>query len=173
MGMYKHVREAWKDPKENIPEVWKERLIEWRKDPTIKKIERPTRIDRARNLGYKSKQGFVVARIKVRKGKRKKPKVSGGRRSKRQKSRLDPDKSKQRIAEERVSKKYSNLRVLNSYWVAEDGKQKWYEVILVDPEHPAIENDDDINWICDSSEKNRAVRGKTTAARKARRNRPK
>lgn len=173
MGMYEHIREAWKKPKERLPQLWKERLIKWRKDPTMKRIERPTRIDRARNLGYKSKQGFSVIRIKVRKGKRRKPKPAGGRRSKRQSNRYDPDKSKQRIAEERVSKKYPNMRVLNSYWVAEDGKQKWYEVILVDPEHPAIKKDKDINWICDPNEKDRAVRGKTASAKKARRRRPK
>ena len=38
-------------------------------------------------------------------------------------------KSIQRIAEERVSRRYPNLEVLNSYWVGEDGKNKFYEVI--------------------------------------------
>jgi large subunit ribosomal protein L15e len=53
--------------------------------------------------------------------------------------------------------------VLNSYWVGEDGRQKWHEVIMVDPNHPAIENDDDLNWICDDTHKNRALRGLTSA----------
>jgi len=55
--------------------------------------------------------------------------------------------------------------VLNSYWVGEDGSQKWFEVILVDPNHPAIENDDDLNWICDSAHTNRAFRGLTSAGK--------
>jgi len=43
-----------------------------------------------------------------------------------------PAKSLQKIAEERVAKKFSNLKRLNSYWVWEDGKYKWFEVVLVD-----------------------------------------
>jgi large subunit ribosomal protein L15e len=58
--------------------------------------------------------------------------------------------------------------VLNSYWVGEDGSQKWHEIILVDPEHPAIENDDDLNWICDDAHTNRALRGLTSAGQQNR-----
>ena len=56
----------------------------------------------------------------------------------------------QRIAEARADRKYPNLEVLNSYWVGEDGKNKWFEVILVDPHHPVIKSDKNLNWICDS-----------------------
>ena len=31
-----------------------------------------------------------------------------------------------------------NLRVLNSYWINQDGVYKYYEVILVDPSHKAV-----------------------------------
>ena len=72
------------------------------------------------------------------------------------------------IAEERASKKYRNLRVLNSVWVGEDGSQKWFEVIMVDPEHPAIENDSDLNWICDDTHRGRAFRGLTSAGKRGR-----
>lgn len=41
-------------------------------------------------------------------------------------------------AEERVGKRCGNLRVLNSYWVNQDGVYKYYEVILVDPHHKAV-----------------------------------
>lgn len=41
-------------------------------------------------------------------------------------------------AEERVGKRCGNLRVLNSYWVNQDGVYKYYEVILVDPNHKAV-----------------------------------
>ncbi len=57
------------------------------------------------------------------------------------------------------------MRVLNSYWVGEDGSQKWFEAILVDPNHPAIENDDDLSWICDDDHTNRAFRGLTNAGK--------
>lgn len=166
--MYKYIKEKWENPKEELSEEWRKRLAKWRDENAVKRIERPTRIDRARNQGYKSKQGFVVARARVRKGTRKSKKPSGGRRSTRSGRYYNKDKSKQRIAEERTSKKFPNLRVLNSYWVGEDGKNKWYEVILVDPEEPAIKEDEDINWICEDSEKDRALRGKTSAGKKAR-----
>ena len=32
---------------------------------------------------------------------------------------------------------------LNSYYLAEDGKHKFYEVMFVDPTHPSILNDRD------------------------------
>jgi len=74
----------------------------------------------------------------------------------------------QRIAEARADRKYPNLEVLNSYWVGEDGKNKWFEVILVDPHHPVIKSDKNLNWICDSSVRGRTTRGKTSAGRKGR-----
>lgn len=167
MGMYKYLREEWKDPDE-LPKELKERLVKWRREKAVKRIDNPTRIDRARSLGYKSKQGFIAARARVSKGTRKREKSSGGRRSKRSGAKYPRKKSKERVAEERTSKKFPNLRVLNSYWVGEDGQYKWFEVILVDPEHPAIKNDKDINWICQDSERDRALRGKTSSGKKAR-----
>jgi len=41
-------------------------------------------------------------------------------------------------AEERVGRRCANLRVLNSYWINQDGVYKYYEVILVDPNHKAV-----------------------------------
>ena len=77
-------------------------------------------------------------------------------------------KSTQRIAEERTAKRYPNMEVLNSYWVGEDGKNHFYEVILVDPVHPAIMKDKNINWISDVKHKRRVLRGKTSAGKKGR-----
>ena len=78
-------------------------------------------------------------------------------------------KSIQRIAEERVSRRYPNLEVLNSYWVGEDGKNKFYEVIMIDPEHPAIKSDKDLGWVSSgSSHRGRAFRGKTGAGKRGR-----
>ena len=49
-------------------------------------------------------------------------------------------KNTQRIAEERVARHFPDLEVLNSYWVGEDGKHKFFEVILT-IHTPAIIND--------------------------------
>lgn len=164
---YSHVREAWKEPDEGkVRQLQWERKQRWRKQGSIVRIDRPTRIDRARALGYKAKQGIVMVRASVRKGTARKSRFKAGRRSKRMGiNRIGRTKNTQRIAEERTSRKYPNLRVLNSYWVGEDGKQRWFEVILVDPHHPAIENDEDLNWICDPSHRNRAFRGLTSAGK--------
>jgi len=169
-SFYSHIREAWESPKEGkLAELQWQRQQEWRRQGAIERVERPTRLDRARSLGYKAKQGVVVARVAVRKGTARKQRFKAGRRSKRQGvNKITRRKSIQRIAEERASRKFRNLRVLNSYWVGEDGSRKWHEVILLDPNHPAIENDGDLNWICDDSQSGRAFRGKTSAGQKGR-----
>jgi large subunit ribosomal protein L15e len=77
-------------------------------------------------------------------------------------------KSLRRIAEERAQKHHPNLEVLNSYWVGEDGKQKFYEVILVDPNHPEIVNDPQIAWITAPVHKGRVYRGLTSAGTEGR-----
>jgi large subunit ribosomal protein L15e len=79
-----------------------------------------------------------------------------------------PAKSLRLIAEERASKRFPNLEVLNSYWVGEDGRAKWFEIIMVDPDHPVIKTDKDINWICQGQHHGRVFRGLTSAGKKVR-----
>ena len=165
MGFYKYVREVWKKPRENLGELWQKRLIEWKKQPSTLRIEKPTRIDRARSLGYKAKPGFILVRQRVMRHKRQRPKFSGGRRSKHMRRKKVLNMSYQWIAEQRAEKRFVNCSALNSYYAGEDGKYFWYEVILVDRAHPSIKADPRINWICD--ERGRAARGLTSAARKS------
>ncbi|KAJ7790369.1 ribosomal protein L15e, partial [Mycena olivaceomarginata] len=40
--------------------------------------------------------------------------------------------------EERVGKRFGNLRVLKLYWINQDGVHKYYEVILVDSNHKIV-----------------------------------
>ena len=82
MSMYKHIRELWKKPKENLGELWRKRLIEWKKEPTTIRIDRPTRLDRARSLGYKAKPGYIIIRQRVMRQSRQRPKFASGRRPK-------------------------------------------------------------------------------------------
>jgi len=168
MGFYKYIRETWKQPKQNLGSLWKERLIQWRREPVTIRIERPTRLDRARSLGYKAKQGFVIVRQRVSRGGRQRPKIRKGRRSKHSRRRKIVGKSYQWIAEERSSKKYVNCEVLNSYYVAEDGKFYWYEIILVDKAHPQILADKNLRWIAEKQHTRRVFRGLTAAGRRSR-----
>ncbi|MBS7649108.1 MAG: 50S ribosomal protein L15e [Candidatus Bathyarchaeia archaeon] len=134
MLAYKYMAEAWRRPSEShVEEIMRERVIEWRRQPTVYRIDKPTRIDRARRLGYKDKPGYVVIRVRVRRGGLRKPRPSSGRRQKRMGvSKFKPAKSLRLIAEERAARRFPNLEVLNSYWVWEDGRYKWFEVIMVD-----------------------------------------
>ena len=168
MGMYQYIRETWKKPKENLGDIWKERLIRWRKEPVIIRIEKPTRLDRARSLGYKAKQGFVIVRQRVSRGGRQRPKIRAGRRSKHFGRRKIVGKSYQWIAEERAAKKYHNCEVLNSYYVAEDGRYYWYEIILVDKAHPQILADKNLRWIAEKQHTRRVFRGLTAAGKRSR-----
>ena len=165
MGLYQYVREAWKKPHESMPELWKERVIAWRREEATTRIEHPTRIDRARSLGYKAKQGYVVVRQRVLRGGHERPQIKSGRRSKRNGIRLTLRKNYQHIAEERAQRHFQNLTVLNSYWVAQDGKYFWYEIILVDPDHPVIKSDPKINWICRAKNQGRVFHGQTSAGK--------
>ena len=146
-----------------------ERLLTWRRETTVTRLERPTRLDRARAVGWKAKRGFVLARVKVRRGGQGKRAIIAGRRPKRKGiARMVLAKSLQRIAEERAQKHYPNLEVLNSYWVGEDGQQKFFEVVLIDPAAPEILADPRLQWIASSVHKGRVFRGLTKAGREGR-----
>ena len=49
------------------------RCWEYRQLPGVIRLTRPSRPDKARRMGYKAKQGYVVYRTRVRRGGRKKP----------------------------------------------------------------------------------------------------
>jgi large subunit ribosomal protein L15e len=168
MGMYKYIQDLWKKPKENMPELWKERLIAWRREPVTVRLERPTRLDRARTLGYKALQGIIVVRQKLTRGGRQRPKIRKARRPKTRRHKKIVGVNYQKIAEERANKKFPNMEVLNSYWVAEDGNLIWYEIILVDGNHPVIKSRKQYQWVAEPANKNRVFRGITSAGRKSR-----
>ncbi|MBI2140418.1 50S ribosomal protein L15e [Candidatus Woesearchaeota archaeon] len=165
MGMYQYVREAWKNPRESLGQVWKDRMAAWAEGPSIIRVEKPTRIDRARSLGYKAKQGYVVVRVKLLRQGRMRPKFAGGRKPKTMRRKKVLGMSFPWIAEQRAEKAFVNCTALNSYYVGETGQYMWYEVVMVDRDHPSIRADPNINWIC--SVHGRALRGLTSSARKS------
>lgn len=167
---YAHMRSFRKKAyREALGRTEWERLIKWRKEGTITPVDHPTRIDRARALGYKAKQGVKVVRIKVRRGGLRKRKISKGRRARRKGIlKITMNKSIQRIGEERVQKHYPNMEVLNSYQVGQDGMHIWYEVILVDPYNPSVLSDKNLSWVSDPAHSSRAYRGLTSAGKQGR-----
>merc|ERR1712100_997867 len=137
----------------------------------IHRASRPTRPDKARRLGYKAKQGVCIYRVRVRRGGRKKPYENGINYGKPTNAGIKQIKWRRNLrskAEERVGRKCGNLRVLNSYWVAQDSTYKFYEVIMVDTFHPAIRMDPRMNWLCSAKMKHREMRGLTSAGTKGR-----
>jgi len=164
-GLYHFIREAWKKPDKK---TLRERMTEWRKSEVFTVVDKPLRLDRARALGYKDKKGFVVIRVRLIRGGHKRSRPNKGRRSKRMHARKTLKMSYKWIAESRVSKKYLNLEVLNSYLIGKDGKHYFYEVICVDSSKPEIKNDRTINWIVRGEHKKRPLRGLTSVAKKSR-----
>ncbi len=164
-GMYYYIKQAWKKPDKA---TLRERMVEWRKSNVFTKVDKPLRLDRARALGYKDKKGFIVIRVRVKRGGHKRTRPNKGRRSKRLHTRKNLKMNYKGIAEARVQKKYKNLEVLNSYMIGKDGINYFYEVICVDPEKPEIKKDKTINWICKPKNKKRALRGRTSAGKKSR-----
>ncbi len=55
--------------------------------------------------------------------------------------------SMKQVAERRVLNKFPNLKVMGSYVVYRDGKHQWFEIILVDRDHPSIKADSDLAWL--------------------------
>jgi len=164
--MYQHLKQSWQAPKEELRNLWHQRIIQWRREPTTIRLERPTRLDRARSLGYKAKPGFVVIRQRVNRGGRQKPQIRHPRRPKAMSRRKDLTMSYQAVAENRAVQKYPNCEVLNSYYVGEDGISKWFEVIMADRTHPSVINNPNYSWLQDA--RARGFRGITSAGRKLR-----
>lgn len=166
---YKFVKETFETHEKgyNTPHWY--RGIEYRKGHSIERIERPTKIHRARSLGYKAKQGYIVVRARIRKGGMHKVRPKRGRKPRAMGvKKYTTGKNLQWIAEERVQRKFPNMQVLNSYKIYSDGKHWYYEVIMVDQNHPVIKSDPKINWIGQSAHKKRVTRGLTSAGKKGR-----
>jgi large subunit ribosomal protein L15e len=165
-GLYHYVKAAWKKP--SIKDL-RERMIEWRKSNALTVVDKPLRIDRARNLGYKAKKGFVMIRVRIARGGRKRRRAGvKGRKTRRQTNRKTLKMNYKWVSEIRAARKFKNLEVLNSYWIGKDGKHYFYEVIMVDPSKPEIKNDKKMKWVSVDSNKKRAERGLTSFAKKSR-----
>lgn len=163
MGLYKYLRRL---RKQGYDGAGSERLILWRKQPVSVRVDRPTRLDRARTLGYKPKSGVVVIRQRVDRGGRKRPDIKKGRRSRHAGQTKTLDKSYQLVAEERAAKKRPNMEVLNSYFAGKDGLHYWYEVILADRNKPEIMADRNLRQVAENT--GRASRGLTSTGKKSR-----
>ncbi len=166
MGLYQSLKLTWRS--DEFRSLLRKRLVEWRKEPATLRVHRPTRLDRARTLGYRAKQGFIVVRQRVKRGGRMRPDIRKGRRSKHNRQRKILSLNYQVVAEGRAASKFPNLEVLNSYFLARDGNHYWYEVIMLDKQHPAIISDPVVSWVASPKSRRRVFRGLTSAGRRSR-----
>ena len=145
MGLYARLSELWRERPQELEQLMRSRRIAWRRQPAVVRVDKPLRLDRAKALGYKDKQGFVVLRVRVRRGGFSKPRPRSGRRPKAIGVVLH--KVNVTMLEEainRAKKKYPNLYPLGGYPLTYDSLYKWFEVIMIDPHHPAILADREI-----------------------------
>ena len=127
--------------KENPMEL-RQRAVIWRNENAVTRVEKPSRIARARRLGYKAKQGIIVVRMRVGTGGMRKQRPRGGRRPKHLGvTKIKADVSMKQVSERRVLERYPNMKLLGSYFLYKDGMHYWFEVILADPSHPRIAKD--------------------------------
>merc|ERR1712216_790044 len=164
--------ELWRKKQSDVMRfLQRVRTWEFRQLPAIHRASRPTRADKARKLGYKAKQGYLIYRVRVKRGGRKKRVAKGivyGKPTNQGVNKIKARRNFRSIAEERVGRKCGGLRVLNSYWIGEDSTYKYYDIIMVDPFHKTIRRNPDTQWICKSVHKHRELRGLTSAGKKSR-----
>ena len=130
--------------RENSP-VLREKAVIWRKQNALTRIDRPSRITRARRLGYKAKQGIIVVRMRVGAGGMRKQRPTGGRRPKHLGvTRIKADVSMKQVAERRVMERHPNMKLFGSYFLYKDGMYYWFEVILADKSHNSIRKDKEL-----------------------------
>ncbi|KAH7730979.1 60S ribosomal protein L15-like protein [Aphelenchoides avenae] len=172
MGAYKYMQEIWRKKQSDVMRyLLRVRCWQYRQLTAVHRCPRPTRPEKARRLGYKAKQGYVIYRVRVRRGGRKRPVTKGqtyGKPKTHGVNQLKFQRNLQSVAEERVGRRCGGLRVLNSYWVGQDSTFKFFEVIAIDPAHKAIRRNPDTQWITKPVHKHRELRGLTSAGRKSR-----
>lgn len=143
--MYRQISKTWRSMMKQSSPALKSRAIVWRRGKTLERLERPTRLDRARALGYKAKQGYVVVRIKITRGGMRQKRPTSGRRPKHMGVlKIKGHFSSQDTANRRVLEKFPNAQLVGSYPVYQDGRFIWYEVIVADVHHPSLARSFDV-----------------------------
>ncbi|XP_043833351.1 60S ribosomal protein L15-like [Dromiciops gliroides] len=167
MGAYKYIPKLWRKKQSDVmPFLLRVCCWQYRQLSALHLAPWPTRPDKAR----KAKQGYVIYRICVLQGARKHLVPKGatyGKPVHHSVNQLKFARSLQSVAEECAGLHGGILRVLNSYWVSEDSKYKFSEVILIDPFHKAIRRNPDTQWITKPVAQAQRCRGLPQLARKS------
>ncbi len=163
MSMYKQMKESFQNGYKERSDLYKSRIVAWKDAPPVSRIDKPTNIARARELGYRAKDGIILARVRVKGGTKKRDAFGGGRKPSKSGRFFAPGKSTQSIAEERAARRFSNCEVLSSYFVGSAGSDRFFEIIMVDRNSPSIASDRHYNAVI--TQHGRAYRGITYSGR--------
>lgn len=140
--MYRQISKTWQEIFHEKAGDIRARAVELRRQPAMLRVDRPWRLDRARALGYRAKEGVVVIRMRVSRGGMRRKRPTSGRRPKHMGVlKIKSAVSSQSVAERRALERHPNMKLLGSYLVWKDGIHAWFECILVDPTHPAVKSD--------------------------------
>lgn len=164
MGAYKYISKTFQEEYKSRSQIYRTRISGWRKSGAVVRVEKPTNISRARSLGYKSKTGIFVVRVKVSKGLRKRRDPKAGRKAKHNYRYTQTSHNYKSIAEQKAARKHRNSEVINGYFIGEDGQYKFFEVILAD----TVSNSLDEHTKKTISNKGRVFRGITSSFKKSR-----
>jgi large subunit ribosomal protein L15e len=166
VSMYKQMKHTMQSEYKERSEPYKLRIIKWNSEQPITRIDKPTNVARARELGYKAKEGVVMVRVMLHGGSRKRKHAAGGRKPSKSGRYFTNSKSLRAIAEERAARKFTNCEALNSYFVGSAGSKTFFEVILLDKNHPAILSDPQLNGV--AKQNGRAFRGLSSIGKRHR-----
>ncbi len=129
MGSFKYIQESerklFKDKAAK-----RELLLTAEREPIAIRLGHPTRLTRAKMLGYRAKQGYIVVRIRVAKGSFRRPRPVHARRPSKTGIYFNLAISKRKMAENRARRVFKNMDVLGSYFITENGQYKWFEVVM-------------------------------------------
>jgi len=132
MGAYNYIKESFEKSRKERNDTYRQRIALWAKQGTVVRVENPTNPVKAKALGYKAKKEFIIARVRIKKGKRARRKPDLGRKPGRQAKFRNPGRSLDFYAINKAQKRFPNLNALNAYLVGENGQSKFYEVVLKD-----------------------------------------
>jgi len=129
MGAYRYIRESFQRAYADRTAEYRARLAKWRKQGSVVRTE-PTNPQAAHRLGYKARLDYIVARVRVKKGKRSRRRPNQGRKPGRTRKFIEPGQSWRRIGEQRAERKFRNLKLVGSYFAGEDGTDQYFEVVF-------------------------------------------
>ena len=129
MGAAKYINASFQKSAKDRSETYRKRIRIWKKQNTVMRTN-PTNPVRARALGYKATKEFIVARVRMKKGNRVRPKADLGRKPGKTRKRVEPGRALSWYAMQKSMRRFPNFQPINCYWAGEDGSEKFFEVIM-------------------------------------------